>query len=76
MFLNVFKYEEVGSTFSMWVFTQSRGITMAVLVKATIPAPGIKNFVGICYSSCICHTLLMFCLTNKSVCKKTIQAMD
>ena len=45
--LKVFRYVEVGSTFSICVLTQSKGMTREVFTKATQNEPGIKYLVGI-----------------------------
>lgn len=65
----------VGAAFSIWVFTQSKGMTNEVFTKATITEAGISNFVDISCLSGICIIFLIWCLTNKSVSRKTDQAI-
>lgn len=69
--LKVFKYVDVGSTFSICVFTQSSGITIAVLTRATQRDPGSRSLVGIASFWWMPWIFLIAYLMKRSVCRKT-----
>ena len=61
---------------AIWVFTQSRGITIEVFTKATNADAGTSNFTGIFSVSGIFFAFLICFFTNRSVYKKADQLIS